>query len=223
MPLAWSGAQRASFTPHAGFIARAVAHPLLAPPAASETHTDRLDPPTRTARKAARRLLPALLLAILAIVANAPAASAAYVHDSYERTFIEYVNDYRQSRGLARYYIDSAYSYWANWRSDDMCSRRYFSHTIPRTSYPYWPGGGNMDRYWDYRKLWAGRGVTAFGEIIAYNTYSSGWLSTLFRQFRSSYVHNSMLLSANYKYDRIGVGIHTCNGRHHVTVLFIQK
>jgi uncharacterized protein YkwD len=163
------------------------------------------------------------MVALVALVGNAPSASAAYVHDSYEVKFIDLINDYRQSRGLKRYSVDSAYSYWANWRSADQCRRRYFSHTIPATRSPYWPGGGNLDRYWDYRYLWAGRGVTRFGEIIAYNTYTSGWLLTLFRQFQRSSVHNYMLLSADYKYDRIGVGVYTCNGRHHVTVNFIQK
>jgi uncharacterized protein YkwD len=171
-----------------------------------------------------RRVLPALMVALVALVGNAPSASAAYVHDSAEVKFIDLINDYRQSRGLKRYYVDSAYSYWANWRSADQCNRRYFSHTIPATRSPYWPGGGNLDRYWDYRKLWAGRGVDAFGEIIAYNYYDSGWLLTLFRQFQRSSIHNYMLLSANYKYDRIGVGVYTCGGgRHHVTVNFIQK
>jgi uncharacterized protein YkwD len=103
-----------------------------------------------------------------------------------------------------------------------MCNRRYFSHYIPRIG-SWWPGGGNLDRYWDYHGFWAGRGVDRFNEIIAYNYYSSGWLNTLFRQFRSSSLHNSIILSPNYKYDRLGVGVYTCGSRKHVTVVFIQK
>jgi len=189
----------------------------------SDAATAALALPTRGRKLTARRLLPALVLALLAIVGNAPSASAAYVHDSYEIKFLDYINDYRASRGLKRYPAEAAYSFWSDWRSRDMCYRRYFSHTIPAIRSPYWPGGGNLDRYWDYRGLWAGRGVTKFGEIIAYNYYDSGWLLTLFRQFQRSSVHNAMLLSADYKYDRVGVGVFTCSGRHYVTVNFIQK
>ena len=217
MPLVSGGAQRASS------VIRALVPVQRNASTVSETAAAGLAPSTRTRRVSYRRVLPALMLALVALVGNAPSASAAYVHDSYEVKFIDLINDYRQSRGLKRYYVDSAYSYWANWRSADQCKRRYFSHTIPATSSPYWPGGGNLDRYWDYRYLWAGRGVTRFGEIIAYNTYTTGWLLTLFRQFQRSSIHNYMLLSADYKYDRIGVGVYTCNGRHHVTVNFIQK
>ncbi len=217
LPLVQSGAQRASS------VSRDIGSVTSAAPIASGTAPASPALPTRTLWITGRRLLPALVLALLAIVGNAPSASAAYVHDSSEVKFADYINDYRQSRGLARLWADPAYSFWSDWRSRDMCQRRYFSHTIPAIRSPYWPGGGNLDRYWDYRRLWAGSGVDRFNEIIAYNTYSSGWLYTLFKQFRSSYVHNSIMLSANYKYDRIGVGVYTCNGRHHVTVNFIQK
>lgn len=193
-------------------------------PSAPETAPASLDPLPRHARTTARRLLPALVLALLAVVGNAPSAAAAYAHDSYEVKFADLINDYRQSRGLKRYWVDPAYSYWANWRSTDMCNRRYFSHTIPRirSSAYYWPGGGNLHNYWDYRRLGAGN-IDRFNEIISYNYYSSGWLYTLFRQFRNSSLHNSIMLSPNYKYDRIGVGVHTCGSRHHATVVFIQR
>ncbi|HET7677406.1 MAG TPA: CAP domain-containing protein [Candidatus Limnocylindrales bacterium] len=166
-------------------------------------------------------MLPALALVLLAFNATVPGAAATYTNDSYEVKLADYINDYRQARGLARLPLSTAYSYWANWRSYDMCKRRYFSHTIPATS--NWPGGGNLLDYWRYRKLWAG-GAYRFGEIIAYNSYTSGWLYTLFKQWKYSSIHNSMMLSYNGKYDRIGVGVYNCgNGRHYATVVFVNR
>jgi uncharacterized protein YkwD len=147
-------------------------------------------------------------------------AAAAYTPDTYEYRLANMINDYRASKGLKRIPLSSGVSYWANWRSSDMCKRKYFSHTIPALG--DWPGGGNLLDYW----RWSGSGYRSayrFAEIIAWNGYPSSWLSTMLKQWKSSSLHRSILLSYSGKYDRIGVGIYNCpNGKHLGTVVFVN-
>ena len=192
-----------------------------APWARSRAHSQSTPQPARTR---IRSLLVAPVLGAALLVSGnlviAGPAAAAYVPDSYEVRLADMINDYRSSKGLTRLRLSPGGSYWANWRSADMCKRRYFSHTIPALG--GWPGDGNLLAYW----RWAGSvfgTAYRFGEIIAWNGQSSGWLTGVLNQWKSSSFHRSMLLSYSGKYDRMGVGVYVCpNGRKYGTVVFVN-
>jgi uncharacterized protein YkwD len=160
-----------------------------------------------------------VLLTTVSLAAAGPAA-AAYRLDANEVRLADMINDYRQSKGLRRLWVSPGLSSAANWRSSDMCKRQYFSHTIP--AFGRWPGGGNLLDYWKrFRGYY--RTTYRFSELITRTRHSSVWVRDLFDNWRASKLHNSMLLSWNGKYDRIGVGTFQCpNGRRYGTVILIN-
>jgi len=189
--------------------------------ARSRAHSQSTPQPARTR---IRSLLVAPVLGAALLVSGnlviAGPAAAAYVPTSYEVRLADMINDYRESRGLKRIWHSSGVSYWAHWRSADMCKRNYFSHTIP--AFGSWPGGGNLYAYWKWKPSWY-RNAYRFSEIIVRTSEPTGWLTTMLRQWKASSLHNSMLLSYSGKYDRMGVGVYVCpNGRKYATVVFVN-
>ena len=128
-----------------------------------------------------------------------------------EADLVTLTNRARASAGLASLKVDSTLTSVARWRSKDMITRDYFSHTIP--------GYGKV---WD--KLHAiGYCYKVAGENIGWNTYPDDIATAGIQQmFMNSPGHRANILGKDW--DRIGIGAYKGpDGKKMWTVLFADK
>ena len=130
---------------------------------------------------------------------------------SSEADLVTLTNRARASAGLASLKVDSVLTSVARWRSKDMITRNYFSHTIP--------GYGKV---WD--KLHAiGYCYKVAGENIGWNTYPDEIATSGIQQmFMNSAGHRANILGTGW--DHVGIGAYKGpDGKKMWTVLFADK
>ncbi len=130
---------------------------------------------------------------------------------SSEAALVSLTNRARANAGLKALKVDSSLTSVARWRSKDMLTRDYFSHTIP--------GYGKV---WD--KLHAiGYCYKVGGENIGWNNYPDDTATAAIQQaFMDSAGHRANILGSGW--DVIGVGAYKdSTGKKMWTVLFADK
>jgi uncharacterized protein YkwD len=158
----------------------------------------------------------AALFAVTSIFAFAsPSRTFGWDNSSFssasEADLVALTNRARASAGLASLKVDSTLTSVARWRSKDMITRDYFSHTIP--------GYGKV---WD--KLHAiGYCYKVAGENIGWNTYPDNVATAGIQQmFMNSAGHRANILGTGW--DHIGIGAYKGpDGKKMWTVLFADK
>jgi uncharacterized protein YkwD len=126
-------------------------------------------------------------------------------------TLVTLTNRARANAGLRSLKVDSTLSSVARWRSKDMITRNYFSHTIP--------GYGKV---WD--KLHAiGYCYKVAGENIGWNNYPDDVATSAIQQmFMNSAGHRANIMGKTW--DVIGIGAYKGpTGKKMWTVLFADK
>lgn len=131
------------------------------------------------------------------LLAGAPAApAAAAAVDPVELAFLSLINQYRDSKGLGALEINSKLQAAAEWMSQDMADKNYFSHT------------DSLGREFWKRLLDFGYPENTFmGENIAAG-YATA--QAVFDGWKNSPGHNANMLGANYKV--IGIGAYFRSG-----------
>jgi uncharacterized protein YkwD len=130
---------------------------------------------------------------------------------SSESTLVTLTNRARANAGLRSLKVDSTLTSVARWRSKDMITRDYFSHSIP--------GYGKV---WD--KLHAvGYCYKVAGENIGWNTNPDSSATAAIQQaFMNSSGHRANILGSGW--DVIGIGAYKgSDGKKMWTVLFADK
>jgi uncharacterized protein YkwD len=161
----------------------------------------------------ALRLLPALLA--LAVTIGTPGLVFAWSGDSFSSTdealLVQLTNQARAAAGLKSLKVDSALVSMARWRSKDMATRDYFSHSIP-------PDGKMV---FDYLKA-SGYCYAAAGENIGTNNFPDDIATQTIQQgFMGSPTHRANILG---DWDVIGIGAYKrADGQHYWTVLFAKS
>ncbi|CAN5760188.1 hypothetical protein BH24CHL6_BH24CHL6_12780 [soil metagenome] len=156
-----------------------------------------------------RRLLPALLVVLLAGALAPPPVAQAQGPTKAEARLHSLINSARASRGLAKLRWHGRLADVAQYRSNDMVRRGYFAH----------PSRTAMAR------LLRANGVrwSRWAETLAWNSRRSALVSAnyTFRQWRNSRVHWSILTSSRYNY--VGIGLaRTKSGRNIWTAVLIR-
>jgi uncharacterized protein YkwD len=156
-----------------------------------------------------RRLLPALLIVLLAGALAPPPVAEAQGPTKAEARLHALINSARASRGLAKLRWHGRLADVAQHRSNDMVRRGYFAHPS-RTA---------------MAKLLRSKGVkwSRWSETLAWNTRKSSMVSAnyAYRQWRNSRVHWSILTSRTYNY--VGIGhARTKSGRNIWTAVLIR-
>ena len=126
-------------------------------------------------------------------------------------TLVTLTNRARANAGLKSLKVDSTLSSVARWRSKDMITRNYFSHSIP--------GYGKV---WD--KLHAiGYCYKVAGENIGWNNYPDDTATSAIQQmFMNSAGHRANILGKTW--DVVGIGAYKGpTGKKMWTVLFADK
>lgn len=104
--------------------------------------------------------------------------------DAEESSFIELVNDYRESRGLAPLVVSVRLTRASDWMSQDMARNDYLSHTDSEGRSPF----SRMEDF-GYFASSAGENV-AGGKATALG---------VFTQWRNSSAHNAAMLDPGYR------------------------
>ncbi|MDB5081264.1 MAG: SCP-like extracellular, partial [Chloroflexi bacterium] len=133
---------------------------------------------------------PAQVASAPAQVASAPAQAASPL-DSEEQTFINLVNDYRRAHGLGRLDYQPILQKAADWMSQDMAEKNYFSHTDSLGRDPFKRMAG-----FSYNGGWMGENIAA----------GKGTAGEVFNQFKGSPIHNANMLKPQYS--KLGVARH---------------
>jgi uncharacterized protein YkwD len=156
-----------------------------------------------------------LFAATTVITLAAPAATLAWDTNAFSSTsesqLVTLTNRARASAGLRALKVDSTLRSVARWRSKDMITRNYFSHSIP--------GYGKV---WD--KLNAiGYCYKVAGENIGWNNYPDDLATAAIQQaFMNSAGHRANILGKTW--DVIGIGAYKGpTGKKMWTVLFADK
>jgi len=119
-----------------------------------------------------------------ALAQTAPATSAP-VLDTEEAAFCRSINAYRAERGLPALRVSTALTNAADWHTNDMAQKNYFSHTDSAGRDPF------------KRMTAFGYGYsTAKGENIAAGNATA---SATLAQWKASTGHNQNMLSSTYK------------------------
>jgi uncharacterized protein YkwD len=158
----------------------------------------------------------AALFAITSIFAYASPSrtfgwDASSFSSSSEAQLVTLTNRSRANAGLKALKVDSTLTSVARWRSKDMITRDYFSHSIP--------GYGKV---WD--KLHAiGYCYKVAGENIGWNNYPDDIATAAIHDmFMNSAGHRANIMGADW--DHIGVGAYKGpDGKKMWTVLFADK
>jgi uncharacterized protein YkwD len=129
-------------------------------------------------------------------VASAPApAPVASPLDSEEQAFIQTINNYRRANGLGDLTFQANIERAANWMSQDMAEKNYFSHTDSQGRDPF-----KRMADFDYKGGWMGENIAA-GKSSGVDTFT---------QFKNSPGHNANMLKPQFT--RIGVARHHLPG-----------
>jgi uncharacterized protein YkwD len=146
----------------------------------------------------------------------APQATLAWDANSFssasEAQLVSLTNQARAAAGLKALKVDSKLASIARWRSKDMITRNYFSHTILGTSYMVF-------HVLDTK----GYCYKVAGENIGWNNYPDDVATTTVqRQFMNSSGHRANILGKSW--DVIGIGAYKgASGKKMWTVLFADK
>jgi uncharacterized protein YkwD len=170
--------------------------------------------PTRRQRRLPLAI--ALLFGLTSVITlAAPAATLAWDTNAFSSTsesqLVTLTNRARANAGLRALKVDSTLRSVARWRSKDMITRNYFSHSIP--------GYGKV---WD--KLHAiGYCYRVAGENIGWNNYPDNLATAAIQQaFMNSSGHRANILGKAW--DVIGIGAYKGpTGKKMWTVLFADK
>lgn len=110
--------------------------------------------------------------------------------DAEEQTFLKLINDYRVNNGLGTLQVSVSLTNAADWMSNDMATKGYFSHTdsAGRDSFT------RMQNFGYNFNTWLGENIAA-GYSDAVNT---------FNQWKNSPGHNENMLHPSFKV--IGIG-----------------
>jgi uncharacterized YkwD family protein len=124
---------------------------------------------------------------------------------SVEQTILRLLNQERTQRGLAPLQLDSSLSSVARAKSQDMVSKRYFSHTSPTYGSP-------------------AQMLTRFG--IRYNLYGEniaqgGDATRIHAMWMASAGHRANMLNA--KFTHVGIGVVSGSSGLTATQLFIAR
>jgi uncharacterized protein YkwD len=157
----------------------------------------------------------AFLLGSMGVVAT-PAStfgwSAGTFSSASEQQLVALTNQARANAGRRALKVDSALTSIARWRSKDMITRDYFSHSIP-------PSGTSVFAVMSER----GYCFNLAGENIGWNTYPDDVATVQIQQmFMNSPSHRDNILGRAW--DVIGVGAYKgADGKKMWTVLFADK
>lgn len=154
------------------------------------------------------RLIATAAAGLAAAAAAAPAASAAQCAAASAApedrgiaasvaTTLCLINDQRQDRGLRPLRLNSRLSIAARAHSQDMVSRRYFSHTSP--------GGVTFDRRLKRTGYIAGARSWAIGENLAWGSGTLAPPRAIVRAWMRSPGHRRNMLDRTF--EEIGIGI----------------
>ena len=151
-----------------------------------------MDSLKRLLLKPSRRLLLAALLVLaatlLALAPIPPEADAAL--DSEEQAFLNVINKYRQDNGLRTLSLNAKLNAAADWMSNDMAAKNYFSHTDSLGRDPF---QRMADFGYDYN-TWKAENLTAGIDAA----------QAAFDLFRASPGHDANMLNPNFRV--IGIG-----------------
>jgi len=159
------------------------------------------------------RRLAALMLAMAVTAATATSVLAGSTSPSAEDTLTNLILAERMRVCDSAPRADSRLQRAAQWRSEDMLERGYFSHAIP-------PDGNRAVDYFPEFSITSWSSAT---ELIAYNAYDEAPIEAAeraFKQFMGSTVHRSLIRTCTYT--RTGVGAYLAEGRAYFTVLFTR-
>jgi uncharacterized protein YkwD len=110
--------------------------------------------------------------------------------DAEEAAFLKLINDYRAQNGVGPLQASLALTNAAQWMSDDMAAKNYFSHTDSLGRDPF----VRMAAFGYGYPAWKGENIAA-GYAAALDT---------FNQWKNSPGHNQNMLNPNYRV--IGIG-----------------
>ncbi len=110
--------------------------------------------------------------------------------DAEEQVFLKLINDYRIANGLGIVQVSISLSTAADWMSNDMATKGYFSHTDSTGRDPF----TRMQNFGYNFNTWLGENIAA-GYSDAVNT---------FNQWKNSPGHNENMLHPSFKV--IGIG-----------------
>jgi uncharacterized protein YkwD len=117
--------------------------------------------------------------------------------NTIERSFLNLLNQYRASKGLPALKASKALNVASYWHSNDMGTRRYFSHT---TKSPLLSGQTGSTPWARMKDAGYGFSTTKAENIAA--GYSTA--QAVFNAWKNSSGHNANMLNANLKV--IGIG-----------------
>jgi uncharacterized protein YkwD len=148
---------------------------------------------------------------LLGVPRTALAWSASTYSSASEHELVSLTNQARASAGLRALKVDSSLTSIARWRSKDMITRNYFSHTIP--------GSTNVFHVLDQK----GYCYHLAGENIGWNTYPDDVATATIQQsFMNSSGHRANILGKTW--DVMGVGAYKGpDGKKMWTVLFADR
>ena len=157
----------------------------------------------------------AFALSALSMVAT-PAATLGWSAETFssvsEQQLVALTNQARANAGRRALKVDSALTSIARWRSKDMITRDYFSHSIP-------PSGKSVFAVMSER----GYCFSLAGENIGWNTYPDDVATAQIQQmFMNSPSHRENIMGRAWEV--IGVGAYkAADGKKMWTVLFADK
>ncbi|MEX2551895.1 MAG: CAP domain-containing protein [Actinomycetota bacterium] len=140
----------------------------------------------RTLRTGRATVLAAMTVVAIAATMLLPAISyASPALDAEELAFCKLINDYRVANGRPALLVSTDLSEAADWHTDDMAAKNYFSHTDSLLRDPF----VRMAAFGYIHNTWKGE------NIAAGNSTASG----TFTQWKNSSGHNANMLNANFK------------------------
>ena len=146
-----------------------------------------------------RILVLAVLVAVTLLLVALPGLASAKTYSSEELSFIQLINQYRQSNGLGTLLLSDTISDASTKHSSDMAKYDFFAHDTVQSD--YFPAGSTP---WDRMRICGYDYNTAMGENIAAG-YANA--QAVFTGWKNSPGHNANMLNASYRV--IGIGLVT--------------
>ncbi len=146
-----------------------------------------------------RILILAVLVAVTLLLVALPGLASARTYSSEELSFLQLINQYRQSNGLGTLLLSDTISDASTKHSSDMAKYNFFGHDTVQSD--YFPAGSTP---WDRMRICGYSYNTAMGENIAAG-YATA--QAVFTGWKNSPGHNANMLNASYRV--IGIGLVT--------------
>ena len=141
----------------------------------------------------------AMLVAVTLLLVALPGLASAKTYSSEELSFLQLINQYRQSNGLGTLLLSDTISDASTKHSSDMAEYNFFDHNTVQSD--YFPAGSTP---WDRMRLCGYSYNTAMGENIAAG-YATA--QAVFTGWKNSPGHNANMLNGSYRV--IGIGLVT--------------